>query len=113
MKSKLFRILGVVAVVAMLATSLVAAPVSAMSGVSLAITLGPSPATTTVTDISNNPINYIVTFTPGVAQPAASNAVVVTFDAGIKLPTTINVGFLTSGTGIGGGAAITTMRYAN
>jgi len=112
MKSKLFRILGVVAVVAMLATSLVAAPVSAMSGVSLAITLGTSPATATVTDISNNPINYIVTFTPGVAQPAATNAVVVTFDAGIKLPTVVNVGFLTSGTGIGGGAAITTMTYA-
>jgi len=54
------------------------------------------------------PLIIIVTFTPGVAQPAATNAVVVTFDAGIKLPTVVNVGFLTSGTGIGGGAAITT-----
>jgi len=111
MKSKLFRILGVVAVVAMIATALVA-PVSALAGVNLAITLGTSPATTTVTDISNTPINYILTFTPGVAQPAATNAVVVTFDAGIKLPTVVNVGFLTSGPGIGGGAAITTMTYA-
>jgi hypothetical protein len=111
MKSKLFRILGVVAVVAMIATALVA-PVSALSGVGLAITLGTSPATSTVTDISNTPINYILTFTPGVAQPATTNAVVVTFDAGIKLPTVVNVGFLTSGPGIGGGAAITTMTYA-
>ena len=39
MKSKLFKVLGVVAVVAMLATSLVA-PLAAMSGVSASVTAG-------------------------------------------------------------------------
>ena len=57
MKSKLVRILGVVAVVAMLAAALVS-PVSAMSGVSLAV------GNTTVSLATP----YLVTFTLGSTQ---------------------------------------------
>jgi len=64
-----------------------------MSGVSLAITLATSPATATVTDISNNPINYIVTFTPGVAQPQLQMPSLLPSMRAIKLPTLLTLGF--------------------
>ena len=72
MKSKLFRILGVVAVVAMIATALVA-PVNAMINVNLAdsdTTIGIVPAT------------IDVTFTLGATQVASATAIVITFDTG-------------------------------
>ncbi len=72
MKSKLVRILGAFAVVAMLATALVS-PVSAMSGVTLAVGSFTISAATP----------YIVSFTPGANQPASANAIVVTFAAGM------------------------------
>ncbi len=72
MKSKLVRILGVVAVVAMLAAALVS-PVSAMSGVSLAV------GNTTVSLATP----YLVTFTLGSTQSPSASAIVVTFATGM------------------------------
>ena len=71
MKSKLFKVLGVVAIVAMLASSLVA-PAAAMSGVSVSVTSG--------TAIINTVGNYTVTATLG-AQLLGTNGIPVTFAA--------------------------------
>jgi len=71
MKSKLFKVLGVVAVVAMLATALVA-PIAAMSGVSVSVTAG--------TAVINTVGNYTVTATLG-AQLLGTNGIPVTFAA--------------------------------
>ena len=91
MKSKFFKILGVVAVVAMLAAAIVA-PVSAMSGVNLAVsstTIGATPTTT-------------VTFTLGATQATATNAIVVTFGSGWTIPTgTWAINGLSTSNGIG------------
>ena len=84
MKSKIVNILGVVAVVGMLAAALVS-PVSAMSGVTL--TLG------NFTISAATP--YIITFIPGANQPANANAIVVTFATGMLVgnpAVTIQVG---------------------
>jgi hypothetical protein len=75
MKSKLFKILGVVAVVAMLASTLVALPASALSGVSLAAT------PTTISTAST----YTVMFTLGSAITSNASAFVLTFDSGITV----------------------------
>jgi hypothetical protein len=72
MKSKLVRILGAVTVVSMLAAALVS-PVSAMSGVSLAV------GNTTIGVATP----YLVTFTLGSTQPASASAIVVTFATGM------------------------------
>jgi hypothetical protein len=72
MKSKIVKILGVVAVVAMLAASLVA-PVSAMSSVILAVG---NPTISVATP-------YLVSFTLGANQTASANAIVVTFATGM------------------------------
>ena len=75
MKSKFFKILGVIAVVAMIAAAIVA-PVAALSGVNLAVsstTIGATPTTT-------------ITFTIGATQAAATNAIVVTFGSGWTVP---------------------------
>jgi hypothetical protein len=69
MKSKFFKVLGVVAIVAMLASSLVA-PAAAMSGVSVSVTSG--------TAIINATGNYTVTATLG-AQLLGATAQPVTF----------------------------------
>jgi len=76
MKGKLFAILGVIAVITMLATALVA-PVSALTGVSLAV------GNTTISVATP----YIVTFTLGSAQPTNAAAIVVTFGTGILVGT--------------------------
>jgi len=72
MKSKLFKILGVVAVVAMSAAVLVS-PVAAMSGVTLAV------GSTTISVATP----YLVSFTLGSTQTANSSAIVVTFATGM------------------------------
>jgi hypothetical protein len=91
MKSKLFRLLGVIAVVAMIATALVA-PVAAMTGVTLAV------GTTTISTATP----YVVTFTTGATQPANAAAFVLTFDSGITVAagTTATI---TTGGGLGTG----------
>jgi hypothetical protein len=71
MKSKLFKVLGVVAVVAMLATALVA-PIAAMSGVSVSVATG--------TAIINAVGNYTITATLG-AQLLGTNGITVPFAA--------------------------------
>ena len=71
MKSKLFKVLGIVAVVAMLASSLVA-PAAAMSGVSVSVTSG--------TAIINANGDYTITATLG-AQLLGANAIPETFAA--------------------------------
>ncbi len=76
MKGQLFKILGVIAVITMLASALVA-PVSALTGVSLAV----DNLTISVTT------NYTVTFTVGTEQPANAAAIVVTFGTGILVGT--------------------------
>jgi hypothetical protein len=75
-KGQLFKILGVIAVITMLASALVA-PVSALTGVSLAV------GNTTISVATP----YIVTFTLGSAQPANVAAIVVTFGTGILVGT--------------------------
>jgi len=72
MKSKLFKILGVVAVVAMSAAVLVS-PVAAMSGVTLAV------GSTTISVATP----YLVSFTLGSTQTANSSAIVVTIRYGM------------------------------
>ena len=69
MKSKLFKVLGVVAIVAMLASSLVA-PAAAMSGVSVSVTSG--------TAIINANGNYTISATLG-AQLLGATGNPVTF----------------------------------
>ena len=86
MKGKLFKILGVIAVITMLASALVA-PVSALTGVILAVDNLTISVTTT----------YTVTFTMGSAQPANAAAIVVTFGTGILVGTPV-VTIQTSGT---------------
>jgi len=71
MKSKILRILGVVATVAMIASALVA-PVTAVSTPVLAV--GSTQISTATT--------YTVTFTLGVNQPASATAIKVTFPTG-------------------------------
>jgi hypothetical protein len=72
MKSKLVRIFSAVAVVAMLAAALVS-PVSAMSGVTLAV------GNTTISVATP----YLVTFTLGSTQSPSASAIVVTFATGM------------------------------
>jgi hypothetical protein len=76
-RGKLFKILGVVAVIAMLATAMLVAPVAAISGVVL--TIGS-------TEIYNN-TPYTISFTLGTTQPADAAGIVVTFDTGIMVGT--------------------------
>jgi len=77
MKSKYFKILGVIAVVAMIAAALVApVPASALSGVSLGVS---------GTTISATAQTYTITFTTGVAQPELATAFTLTFDSGINI----------------------------
>jgi hypothetical protein len=71
MKSKFFKVLGIVAIVAMLASSLVA-PAAAMSGVSVSVTSG--------TAIINAVGNYTITATLG-EQLLGANAIPETFAA--------------------------------
>jgi hypothetical protein len=77
MRGKLFKILGVVAVIAMLATAMLVAPVAAISGVVL--TIGS-------TEIYNN-TPYTISFTLGTTQPTDAAGIVVTFDTGIMVGT--------------------------
>jgi len=80
MKSKFVKILGVIAVVAMIAAAIVA-PVSALSGVNLAVSS---------TTISATPTSTTVTFTLGAgigtAPNGLSNGIVVTFGTGFTVP---------------------------
>ena len=75
MKSKLFRILGVAAIVGMLATMLLVAPVVAMTGVTLAV------GSTTISAATL----YKVTFTLGATQTGNAAAIVVTFGTGMMV----------------------------
>jgi hypothetical protein len=72
MKSKLVKILGVIAIVGMLAAALVV-PVSAMSNITLAV------GSTTISAATP----YLVSFTLGANQTAGANAIVVTFATGM------------------------------
>lgn len=81
MKSKLFKSLGVVAVVVMIAVALVA-PAAALAGVTLAV------SSTTIGATSNT----TVTFTLGATQAAATNAIVVTFGTGWTVPVGVITG---------------------
>jgi len=72
MKSKIVKILSIVAIVAMSAAALVS-PVAAMSGVTLAV------GSTTISVATP----YLVSFTLGANQPASTSAIVVTFAAGM------------------------------
>ena len=75
MKSKLFGILGAAAIVAMLATMLLVAPVAAMTGVTLAV------GSTTISAATL----YKVTFTLGATQTGNAAAIVVTFGTGMMV----------------------------
>ena len=79
MKGKLFKILGVIAVVAMIAAAIVA-PAAALSGVNLAV------SNTTI----GNPYTTTVTFTIGAGLGTSpnglTNAIVVTFGSGWTVP---------------------------
>jgi len=96
MKSKIIKILGVIAVVAMIAAALVA-PADALTGVSL---------TPTVTTIGYT-TTYTLTFTLGAAIPASTaSAITVTFGSGITLPTAANESVTVAATAGIGGVAI-------
>ena len=90
MKSKIFKILGVIAVVAMIAAALVA-PAAALSGVNLAVSTAVIGATPTTT----------VTFTLGATQAAATNAFVVTFSSGWTIPAGAIACTISTSNGIG------------
>ena len=90
MKSKLFKILGVIAVVAMIAAALVA-PTAALAGVNLADSNLVIGQTGTVT----------VTFTLGATQAGNAAAFVVTFDSGWTVPTGAVACSVSTSNGIG------------
>jgi len=88
MKSKILRIIGVVATVAMIASALIA-PVSAVTTPVLAV------STTTISLAAT----YTTTFNLGLTQPAAVSAIVLTFPTGSSLASVTGVD-LTTGPGL-------------
>jgi hypothetical protein len=94
MKSKLFKILGVVAVVAIIAAAIVA-PAAALTTPTLAV------GSTTI----SIPTTYTVTFTLGLTQNKNAAAFVFTFDSGINVAGVTAAGTtFTAGPGLGYGA---------
>jgi hypothetical protein len=105
MKSKFFRILGVVTVVAMLAATLTVAPALGLSAPNVALATGPvAAAPNNVAGVISNSNIYTITFTAGAAVPAGGKIVIV-FPAGTKVSNLAGVPdvAITILPGIGGG----------
>ena len=112
MKSKLFRILGVVAVVAMIATAIVA-PVAADVG-SVTATVSSANNPTVPANQISAPGNYSIYFTPSV-QLGPTDTVTITFPAAFTVGTATASIAASSGwvTGVYTPAVVTATTYAS
>ncbi len=105
MKSKFFRILGVVTVVAMLAGTLTVAPALGLSAPNVALTTGPvALAPNNVAGVISNANIYTLTFNAGAAVPVGGFISIV-FPATTKVSTLVaaNDVIIEALAGIGGG----------